>query len=164
MRCRRATRLTRGEGFGCESRVTSVSAELPGLWHGLRRVSQVRVTIPDARMSVHACVRQLRELLPARAHACAPQVKLWAKAHGINDGASHTFNSWCLTLLVRAVRIQMNACSSNLGPAQIDDKAPRPAVSHLRIMVPTCPQAAAGACCCVCTCCFCGCSAAAGGL
>ncbi|KXZ44872.1 hypothetical protein GPECTOR_61g825 [Gonium pectorale] len=27
-------------------------------------------------------------------------VKLWAKAHSINDGASHTFNSWCLTLLV----------------------------------------------------------------
>eukprot|EP00198_Chlamydomonas_reinhardtii_P006087 XP_001695423.1 polyadenylate polymerase beta nucleotidyltransferase [Chlamydomonas reinhardtii] len=27
-------------------------------------------------------------------------VKLWAKAHGINDGASHMFNSWCLTLVV----------------------------------------------------------------
>ncbi|KAG2492367.1 hypothetical protein HYH03_009315 [Edaphochlamys debaryana] len=27
-------------------------------------------------------------------------VKVWAKAHGINDGASHMFNSWALTLLV----------------------------------------------------------------
>lgn len=35
--------------------------------------------------------------------AC-PQVKLWAKANGINDAASHTFNSWCITLLVRPSR------------------------------------------------------------
>lgn len=27
-------------------------------------------------------------------------VKAWAKAHGINDGAAHSFNSWCLTLVV----------------------------------------------------------------
>ncbi|KXZ44850.1 hypothetical protein GPECTOR_61g803 [Gonium pectorale] len=27
-------------------------------------------------------------------------VKLWAKAHSINDGAAHMFNSWCLTLVV----------------------------------------------------------------
>ncbi|GLC47515.1 hypothetical protein PLESTB_001763300 [Pleodorina starrii] len=27
-------------------------------------------------------------------------VKVWAKAHSINDGASHMFNSWCLTLVV----------------------------------------------------------------
>ena len=28
------------------------------------------------------------------------QVKAWAKANGINDGAARSFNSWCLTLLV----------------------------------------------------------------
>ncbi|GIM15707.1 hypothetical protein Vretimale_18451 [Volvox reticuliferus] len=27
-------------------------------------------------------------------------VKVWAKAHSINDGASHMLNSWCLTLVV----------------------------------------------------------------
>ncbi|GFR51008.1 hypothetical protein Agub_g13335 [Astrephomene gubernaculifera] len=27
-------------------------------------------------------------------------VKVWAKAHAINDGAAHMFNSWCLTLVV----------------------------------------------------------------
>lgn len=27
-------------------------------------------------------------------------VKAWAKAHYMNDGANHTFNSWCLTLMV----------------------------------------------------------------
>lgn len=29
----------------------------------------------------------------------APQVKLWAKAHGLNDPMSNTLNSWCLLLL-----------------------------------------------------------------
>jgi hypothetical protein len=32
--------------------------------------------------------------------AAPTQVKVWAKAHSINDGASHMFNSWCLTLVV----------------------------------------------------------------
>lgn len=31
-------------------------------------------------------------------------VKLWAKAHDINDGAASTFNSHCLALLVCANR------------------------------------------------------------
>ncbi|KAG2492368.1 hypothetical protein HYH03_009316 [Edaphochlamys debaryana] len=53
-------------------------------------------------------------------------VKVWAKAQCINDGAAHTFNSWCLTLLVM---FHLQRTSPPLLPplhALLHDTPPRP--------------------------------------
>ncbi len=36
---------------------------------------------------------------------CLGQVKCWAKAHQLNDSQNGTFNSWSLTLMVRATLV-----------------------------------------------------------
>ncbi|GLC46348.1 hypothetical protein PLESTM_001861000 [Pleodorina starrii] len=75
------------------------------------RVPIIKFVHPATGINVDVCVgsegdsfktwslAQLMALHPVVEKLCR-LVKIWAKAHGINDPRSFTFNSWCLTLLV----------------------------------------------------------------
>eukprot|EP00198_Chlamydomonas_reinhardtii_P006096 XP_001695432.1 predicted protein [Chlamydomonas reinhardtii] len=71
---------------------------------GVEDITKVDLVAGSAREDLKAwLVAQAAELQPAFSPLFR-LVKLWAKANGINDAASHTFNSWCITLLVRPSR------------------------------------------------------------